>query len=203
VSRTLADDFKPAVYNPRRITPEKLGLLKNALARFGDLGGIVLNRRTGTIVGGHQRLKHIPTDQPIVLVHEYDEPTDTGTAALGFVEYAGELFAVRVVDVDEKTEAVMNLRANADAGEFEIGEVIEILSQLDAQGWPDLSLTGFTDSTVERFLTGNAEAHVDQDGAQTYEGKFEVVIECEDGAMQEHVFNFAKEQGWKARVLTL
>ncbi len=53
-------DLKPAEYNPRTISDDQLERLKKSLEEFGDLSGIVFNRQTGNLVGGHQRLKVIP-----------------------------------------------------------------------------------------------------------------------------------------------
>ena len=39
-------DLKPAAYNPRKISKEKLAALKKSLEEFGDLFGIVYNTRT-------------------------------------------------------------------------------------------------------------------------------------------------------------
>lgn len=38
-------DLKPAGYNPRKISKEKLAALKKSLEEFGDLSGIVVNAR--------------------------------------------------------------------------------------------------------------------------------------------------------------
>ncbi len=48
--------------NPRRITDKKLDMLKKAVSEFGDLSGIVFNRTTGQLVGGHQRVKVLPAE---------------------------------------------------------------------------------------------------------------------------------------------
>jgi len=37
--------LKPAGYNPRKITDKKLEMLKKSLEEFGDLSGIIFNRR--------------------------------------------------------------------------------------------------------------------------------------------------------------
>lgn len=36
-----------------------LRALQKSMAEFGDLSGIVFNRRTGNLIGGHQRIKII------------------------------------------------------------------------------------------------------------------------------------------------
>lgn len=53
-------DLKPAPYNPRKIFTDALEGLKRSLKRFGDLSGIVFNKRTGH--AGHQRVKAL-TDE--------------------------------------------------------------------------------------------------------------------------------------------
>lgn len=58
-------DLKPAEYNPRKISADQLKNLKKSIEEFGDLSGIVFNRRTGNVVGGHQRLKCVPDDAQI------------------------------------------------------------------------------------------------------------------------------------------
>lgn len=50
-------ELRPADYNPRRISDHALEGLKNSLKRFGVVEPIIVNERTGNIVGGHQRLK--------------------------------------------------------------------------------------------------------------------------------------------------
>lgn len=55
--RMALADLAPADYNPRRISPKAMQGLRASLTRFGELGGIVFNRRTGNLVGGHQRVK--------------------------------------------------------------------------------------------------------------------------------------------------
>ena len=46
-----------APYNPRRIADHDLEALRRSLRYFGTVEPIVVNRRTGHIVGGHQRVK--------------------------------------------------------------------------------------------------------------------------------------------------
>lgn len=46
----------PADYNPREISPEALEGLKNSIIHNGLVQPLVVNRRTGHVIGGHQRL---------------------------------------------------------------------------------------------------------------------------------------------------
>ncbi len=46
----------PAPYNPREIQPAAADGLRSSIQIFGDLSGIVVNRHTGNLVAGHQRI---------------------------------------------------------------------------------------------------------------------------------------------------
>ena len=50
-------DLKPNPGNPRKITDERLSMLKKSIETFGDLSGFVYNRTTQRLSGGHQRQK--------------------------------------------------------------------------------------------------------------------------------------------------
>ena len=80
-------DLVPSEYNPRKISDRAMRGLRASLERFGELGGIVWNKRTGRLVGGHQRVKALAT--------------------LGVVEAE-----VRVVDLDASEEKAANLALN-------------------------------------------------------------------------------------------
>ena len=49
-------DLKAAPYNPRRISKEAADGLTKSLERWGVVQEVVANKRTGHIVGGHQRV---------------------------------------------------------------------------------------------------------------------------------------------------
>lgn len=95
-------------YNPRRITDEALDGLAASIDRFGLVEPVVWNRRTGRVVGGHQRLR----------VLERRGETET---------------QVVVVDLEETDEKALNLALNnpAIAGEF-TPAVHELLAELRA-----------------------------------------------------------------------
>lgn len=94
VTRTMMrSEIKGAEYNPRRIHPDALKSLKRGIRRFGIVGGIVVNARTGnTIVGGHQRMA--VADQ----LHGWPAS-----------DYAVK---AEVVDLDEKEEKELNILLN-------------------------------------------------------------------------------------------
>jgi len=57
VEKKKLSELMPAGYNPRSISPEAFEGLKKSISRFGLVEPIVWNKRTGNVVGGHQRLK--------------------------------------------------------------------------------------------------------------------------------------------------
>ena len=96
-------DLKPAEYNPRKITDEAFAGLGNSISRFGILSHIVWNKRTGNIVGGHQRYKHL--------------------VEMGEIETE-----VIVVDLDDNEEVALNITLNNKAirGDFTMDVVAQL-----------------------------------------------------------------------------
>lgn len=102
-------DLKPAEYNPRKITEEAFHGLGQSLKRFGVMSYIVWNKRTGNIVGGHQRFKQL-------------------------VELGEEETEVVVVDLDDSEEVALNITLNNRVikGDF-TKEVMDDLRMSEAQ----------------------------------------------------------------------
>lgn len=132
--------------NPRTVTPEKLAQLKDALLEFGDLSGIIYNRKSKQLVGGHQRVKNFDKDADVTLTKEYAKPTKTGTVAEGYVELDGERFSYREVSWDRHREMAANLAANKNAGTWDMPELAEWMKELNSFDVElDLNLTMFDD----------------------------------------------------------
>lgn len=82
-----------AGYNPRKLSDESRKTLKRGIKKFGLVGGIVVNKRTGlTVVSGHQRLS---------VMDELQKFPDN--------DYR---IRVDVIDVDEKQEKELNILMN-------------------------------------------------------------------------------------------
>jgi len=123
--------LKPAAYNPRkelkRGEPE-YEKIKASIAQFGYVGGMVWNKRSGNLVGGHQRLK--------VLVAEF-----------GVKEVE-----VCVVDLPLAQEKALNLGLNKISGEWDAGGLADLLGELQADGDIDLGWTGFDKGEVDAAI---------------------------------------------------
>jgi ParB-like chromosome segregation protein Spo0J len=142
----LLAELDHAPYNPRTITPEALAGLRRSIEEFGLVEPIVWNRRTGHVVGGHQRLKALQSmgERQTVVV---------------------------VVDLDETREKALNLALNnpAIAGEF-TPDVLGLVSLLETALPPDL----FAELRYDEIQVGKIEPpDVDgggQDGPEAYDG---------------------------------
>jgi hypothetical protein len=109
IERVKLDDIKPAPYNPRSISAEaKRGLLAS-IRRFGLVQPLIVNRRSGLLVGGHQRLEAL---------------RESGATD------ADVLF----VDLPDAEERALNVSLNSDriAGEF-TDDLGDVLSGLDVK----------------------------------------------------------------------
>ncbi len=143
-------ELRPNPANPRKITDEQLSYLGAAMREFGDLSGLILNRTTGNLVGGHQRVK-ILGDATVTILHKYPKPTVQGTVAEGFVTYEGERFTYREVKWDEVKERGALIAANKQGGDFEFGQLTDLLLDLDDNNF-DLKLTGFSMKELEEMV---------------------------------------------------
>lgn len=145
--------------NPRKIEAHKLKQLKKAMARFGDLGGIVRNVADwcgpdGELIGGHQRVEAYRADPgacDIAIQHRYPKPTQAGTVAEGYITIAGERFSYRECVFDKKTAKAAMLSANKSAGEWDMTALTAAINEL-ATGDFDMDLTMFDADELAAYL---------------------------------------------------
>lgn len=111
--------LKQAPYNPRIISEHARKRLKKAIRELGIVDTVVWNKRTGHVVGGHQRLS---------ILDDLERGRDY-------------LLTVARIDVDEKTESKLNLVLNnwSAQGEWDTEKLEKIVLSLNG----DLELTGF------------------------------------------------------------
>ena len=114
------DDLKPASYNPRKdLKPgdKEYEKLKRSITQFGYVEPVIWNERTGTVVGGHQRLKVLK---------------DLGYEEIDCV----------IVDLSLEQEKALNVALNKISGEWDNNLLGELLKELELTGY-DITLTGF------------------------------------------------------------
>lgn len=135
IERISFDQMNPAPYNPRadlRPGDPEYDALKQSIETFGCVEPIVWNRRTGNIVGGHQRFK-VAKD-------------------LGYTEDNAA-----VVDLDENQEKALNLALNKVSGRWDNDKLAAVLEELQAAS---IEAIGFTDDEINRVLQ-NAHLDID------------------------------------------
>lgn len=120
------NQINPAVYNPRVALKPGDGeyeKLKNSIKSFGYIEPLVWNKRTGTLVAGHQRLS--------VLKEE------------GFKEVE-----VSVVDLSLEKEKALNIALNKIRGYWDDDKLAALLDELFKVPELDIGLTGFEEREI-------------------------------------------------------
>lgn len=130
IEKRKIDELIPAIYNPRKdltIDDAEYKKIKRSIETFGYVDPIIVNERTGVIIGGHQRLKVLKD--------------------LGYEE-----IEVSVVNLDEKQEKALNVALNKISGEWDFELLKDLLEELD-DGSFDMELTGFDMDELEKLMT--------------------------------------------------
>jgi len=144
IVRVQLDQLIPAPYNPRReLRPgdPEYEALRRSITEFGLVEPLIWNRRTGRLVGGHQRLRVL---------------RDLGVREV----------EVSVVDLDEQRERILNIALNRIQGEWDEDRLRGLLAELEEAG-ADLSLTGFTEAEIDDLLAELEPAEVEETEGNT------------------------------------
>lgn len=131
--------IKEAPYNPRvQLVPGMPDYehLLRGIREFGLVEPLVWNRRTGNLVGGHQRLQVIK---------------DIGTYTTVPCE---------VVDLSEEDEKVLNLALNKIKGEWDYDKLDAVLSEFDPA---DAVLSGFAADELSILLASAEDDVIETD----------------------------------------
>jgi hypothetical protein len=111
--------LKAAPNNWRRIDSAAAAGLGVSMETFGDLSGIVFNKRSGNLVAGHQRVTELRA------AGAKDWTRESKTAGWIVHPKTKERFPIRIVDWDEPTEIMANIAANNPALQGEFTEGLE------------------------------------------------------------------------------
>lgn len=133
--------LKDAPYNPRVVLEPGMPdyeKLKKSMETFGSVLPIVWNKRTGHVVGGHQRLAVLRS-------------------------MGAKTVPCSVVDLDEADEKVLNLALNRIKGRWNFDKLEELLEDFDRE---TASLTGFTEDEIAVILASNSDLL--SDGEEDY-----------------------------------
>jgi hypothetical protein len=178
---------------------------------YGDLSGVVFNRRTGNLVGGTQRSKKFDKTAEVIVTKRFAKPTKVGTVALGYIKFKGERFSYREVSWDKHKEMAASIAANNNAGDWDMPELnlqLHELSSFDVDY--DLELTMLDDDLLENYKTTTVGEHErnlpgqKKDGAEEKMASiFEVIVVCKSEKDQRKAFEKLSEEGYECRVLSM
>ena len=125
-------DIKNAPYNPRIMDEKSKKRLRENIAKHGLVAALTWNKRTGNLVGGHQRLEQLDS---LEKNKDYE-------------------LTVCVVDVDEREEAALNVQLNNPSmqGEWDLDKLANMADEFDLDLSEDL---GFTESDIDFMFEGD------------------------------------------------
>ncbi|MGE6260885.1 DNA methyltransferase [Heyndrickxia sporothermodurans] len=128
IVKISVNEINPATYNPRiDLQPgdSEYEKLKTSIEEFGYIDPLIWNKRTGNLVGGHQRYK-ILLDQGLKEIY------------------------VSVVDLDETKEKALNLALNKISGEWDNEKLHDLIEELQKEDI-SIEITGFEEQDLEQI----------------------------------------------------
>lgn len=140
IEKIEIERLKPAKYNPRKeLKPgdAEFEKLKNSITEFGYVEPVIWNKKTGNVVGGHQRLS--------VLKHLGEKSVDC-----------------IVVDMDLQKEKALNIALNKISGQWDVPLLTDLLKDLDESGF-NVTLTGFDANELDDLFKDDIEDAVKED----------------------------------------
>ena len=145
-------DIRPAEYNPRvTLKPgdAEYEALKNSLERFGVAEPLIVNKTTGNLVSGHQRLNVLKAS-------------------------GAEEVEVVIVEMDGEQEKLLNIAMNKIDGDWDYQKLEELFGEIEAA---DIKFTGFTPDELKNLFDMSEDAWEDTEddieeiGAESKEEK--------------------------------
>ena len=179
IQRMKIRDINRATYNPRidlRPGDSEYETLRHSIDTYGMLIPLVWNKRTGNLVGGHQRLT--------VLENNGETEVD-----------------VSVVDLDDTQEKALNVALNKDGGDWSEEKLDALLKELGE----DATLTGFTQQEIDS-LTNDIDSLIDGDTVDEELKAIEELFNLSltfDRADQEDLKAYVKDYGKEALIETI
>lgn len=181
---TKTHALTPDPSNPNRLDPADKKRMARSLDEFGDLSGVILNRRTGLLVGGHQRVDVLAGAE--VQAEDLPAPEPDGTVARGWLVKSGKRYALRVVDWDETKAHAALLAANrfGRIGKDDDAALRALLDGLEAEGF-DLELAGYTAEALSDIERLSVQCGVEdgRDGDKAGASPWDRVGEAAEGIM--------------------
>lgn len=170
-----------APYNPRVDLEPGMAeweKLKRSIEQFGNVEPIVWNKRTGNVVGGHQRL--------------------TVLKSMGY-----DSVPCSVVDLDDTDEKLLNIALNKIKGRWDYDKLEEILGDFDHEV---ATASGFSAEEIAVILAKNEDLLGDEDdygewdseeGEEIVGGSYVVTLVFANAELAER---WAENEGYKDKI---
>ena len=129
------DTLIPAEYNPRiELKPgmPEYEKLKNSIQEFGYVEPIIINDRTGRVIGGHQRINVLK---------------DLGYKDVEVVH----------VDLDDAHEKTLNVALNKISGNWDAEKLEDLLRDINLNTDLDVEFTGFDSDELSTIFEGSVD----------------------------------------------
>lgn len=151
IRKMSLSELIPLPDNPRRIRPENQKALKASMTKWGCVEPIIWNKRTGHVVGGHQRLeilRQMDTPETNVIVVDLDESSEKGLAiALNSPTLAGEFDQVKL----EKILSSMNKVSTEILDSINIKELLNECAEAEKSA-PPMPIHHASESKLQKFI---------------------------------------------------
>lgn len=179
-------EIKNAEYNPRIMDEDAKKRLRKSIRTSGLVSALTWNRRTGNLVGGHQRLEQLDA-----------------------LEKSGDYeLTVCRIDVDEREEAKLNVQLNNpdSQGDWDLDKLAGLTEEFDLT----LEDMGFSENTAQFLFDGDERFTelFDTPEADAEKGKLRAIKEDRANMRERHkeesnidfftVIVFANEEERKA-----
>jgi DNA modification methylase len=129
ITQVPISELRPDPGNPRRITDQELESLTRSIREFGLVDPIIARREDKTVIGGHQRL--------------------LAARRLGLTTVP-----VVFLDLSQEQARLLNLALNRISGAWDNELLARLLAELKQIQDVDLSLSGFSDDELKKYLKG-------------------------------------------------
>ena len=181
IQKKKISDLLPAGYNPRKdLQPgdSEYEKLKRSIQEFDYVDPVIWNQQTGTVLGGHQRLKVLKD--------------------LGHTEVE-----VSVVDLPLEKEMALNVALNKVSGDWDTSKLSDLM--LELQGMDiDMELTGFTEKELNNFNIFGEDDDNDTNEDNEYEElefQYKIMIMCKDEYDQIRILEMLENEHIECRPL--
>lgn len=126
ISYAPISKLTPAPYNPRKITSKEMEKLKLSLQTYGFVDPAIVQKSSGLVIGGHQRIE--------------------AARQLGWKEVP-----VVYLDIDDVKAKTLNLALNKISGDWDFPKLKDLFVELDT-GAIDMAITGFDLDEIQKVF---------------------------------------------------